>query len=195
MEKIYMLILSFSAALLSVILSVASIVSRKKRKEWHRENVVCLPFYMAVLGCLGSVGLSVPMIACAMDGEWLFLVFVTVVVVCDGLMAAYLNCVVRYDDEGFRAGNLLGISRWYSYGQIKGIREGKDLKIYLPGRRVLIDEIHEGREAFITTLERGYRKATGKRLPSKPRKWDPMNVQWETPGWGLAGGLLWAACF
>ena len=98
-----MLIAASLIASFNVLLGIASFLTRQKRKNWEQENVVYLPFYLAGVGIVCGTILSIPTVACAMDGDWMFAFFGVVVLACDCMMAAYLNCVIRYDDKGFIA--------------------------------------------------------------------------------------------
>lgn len=168
-------------AVLTLLLSAASVVNRSKRKQWDKEQVVHLPFVLAGFGMACGLILSVPAVVCALDRDWLFLLFAVVCLVCDCMMLAYNNCVIRYDAEGFTARNFWGCSFLCGYGEVEGIRSGKDTRVYFKGHWVMIDQISIGDYGFLRALEKGYRKATGKRLPEIRRRLDPMNGHLDYP--------------
>ena len=113
-----MLIAASLIATFNVFLGIASFLVKQKRKNWEQENVVYLPFYLAGVGIVCGTILSIPTVVCAIDGDWMFAFFGVVVLACDCMMAAYLNCVIRYDDKGFIAQNIFGIKRACSYGEV-----------------------------------------------------------------------------
>lgn len=128
-----MLIAASLIAAVNILLGIACLVARQQRKSWGQENVVYLPFYLAGVGIVCGTILSIPTVACAMDGNWMFAFFGLVVLACDCMMAAYLNCVIRYDDEGFIAWNIFGSKRECSYGEVEGIRSGERSPYLLSG--------------------------------------------------------------
>jgi len=173
-----------------VILSLICLITAVRRKKWVGENVVYLPFFMIaiVMACAGV--LSVPTVVCALDGDWMFAFFGVVVLLSICMMTAYLNCVIRYDDEGFVARNFFGIKRACSYGEVDCVRGRRDRKIYFNGYRITVDEISIGADEFMEALYKGYRKAVGRHVSSFKPKWDPMNGHMEHP-WGYF--ILWVA--
>lgn len=195
-----MLIAACLVAAIHIVLSISSLLARPKRKTWIYKKVVYLPFYLAGVGIICGTILSIPTVACAMDMTWGFPFFAGFVLVCDCMMAAYLNCVIWYDDQGFEAKNIFGVRRVCSYAEVEGIRSGRDRRIYFHGRHIMIDEISCGVDEFIEALDKGYKRATGKRMPfskSFRRKWDPMNGHLDYP-WAffilwITTGLIFAA--
>lgn len=175
----------FAAALIIVLLhivfSMVSLRARPKRKNWIQKNVVYLPFYLACVGMVCGTILSIPTVACAADQDWMFAFFGIVVLACDCMMIAYVNCVIWYDDKGFKARNFLGIKRVCSYKEVAGIRSGKDRRVYFKGHCIFIDEISCGGDEFIEALDKGYKRATGKWMPTIQRKRDPMNGHLDHP--------------
>lgn len=176
-----MLIAACLIVAVTVILGVASVVTKNQRKNWMQESVVYLPFYLAGVGIVCGGIMSIPTVVCAMDGDWMFTFFGAVVLACDCMMVAYLNCVIRYDDKGFVARNFFGIRRSCSYAEVEGIRFGKDHRIYFQGHSIMLDEISIGRDEFIEAIDKGYKRATGKWVPSLKLKWDPMNGHLDHP--------------
>lgn len=188
-----MLIAAILIAAVNILFGIASLLARQQRKEWAQENLVYLPFYLAGVGIICGIILSIPTVVCAIDGDWMFAFFGVVVLACDCMMAAYLNCVIRYDDKGFTARNIFGMKRLCRYGEVEGIRSGRDHRIYFQGHSILIDEISCGADEFLDALDKGYKRATGKWVPistSFRRKWDPMNGHLDYP-WVYF--VLWVA--
>lgn len=179
-----MIIAASIVAALTFVLCFVCIVARQRRKDWEKEKIVHLPFFLAAVGMICGGILSVPTVVCAFDGEWMSVFFGVVVLGCDSMMVAYLNCIIRYDDKGFLARNFFGIKRQSGYAEVEGIRLGKDRRIYFQGHSVLVDEISCGGDEFVEAIDKGYKRATGKWVPTSAsfnRKWDPMNGHLEYP--------------
>ena len=176
-----MFLSAFFIVAIHLLLTIACLIAKPRRKHWSREKVVYLPFYLALAGMVCGTVLGIPTVVCAMDHDWMFAFFGGVTLMCDAMMAAYLNCVIRYDDNGFTAGNLLGIRRTCRYEEVEKLRSGRDSRIYFRGHCVLIDGISYGREDFLVAVEKGYRRATGRWVPAHKKKWDPMNGHLEHP--------------
>ena len=183
-----MLVAACLIAALNVFLAIYSLRSRPQRKNWDRKNVVHLPFYLAGVGMACGTILSVPTVVCATDQNWMFAFFGVMVLVCDSMMAAYLNCVIRFDDKGFETRNLFGISRSCSYAEVESIRSGRDIRIYFRGHSVLIHGISYGGDRFLDAVDKGHKKATGQWVPAYQQKWDPMNGHVDYPWFYL---ILW----
>ena len=183
-----MLIVAFLIVAITIFLSISSLIVRPTRKNWPKEKVVYLPFYLACVGMVCGTILSIPTVLCAMDADWMFAFFGITVFACDCMMAAYLNCVIWYDDQGFQASNIIGIKRSCSYAEVEGIRSGKDRRIYFNGHSVLIDEISRGGDEFVEAVDKGHKRATGKWVPAIRVKRDPMNGHLDYP-WAYF--ILW----
>ena len=179
-----MTIAAYIIAAFTAVLSIICIINWAKRKNWEHKKVVRLPFWLAVVGMLCGGILSIPTVVCSLENDWIFLFFGVTVVGCNCMMTAYLNCVIWFDDKGFRARNFFGITRECSYAEVDGIRAGRDRRIYFQGHWIMIDEISLGADDFVEALDKGHRKMTGKWVPessSYKRKWDPMNGHLEYP--------------
>lgn len=190
-----MTIVAYIIAAFTAFLWFACMIARHKRKDWVNKKVVYLPFFIAAVGMICGGIISIPMVLCAQDGNWMSAFFGVVVLGCDSMMAAYLNCVIWYDAEGFLARNFFGIKRECSYAHVEGIRSGKASRIYFQGHSVMIDEISVGGDRLIEAIEKGHKRTTGKWVPASTsfkRKWDPMNGHLDYPWvyfivWGIMG--------
>lgn len=67
-----MLIAACLIVAVTVILGVASVVTKTQRKNRMQESVVYLPFYLAGVGIVFGGILCIPTVVCAMDGDWMF---------------------------------------------------------------------------------------------------------------------------
>lgn len=176
-----MLMAACLIVILHIFLAIRCFLAKAQRRNWDREKVVYLPFYLAAVGLVCGTILSIPTVVCAADRNWGFAFFSVMVLTCDSMMAAYLNCVIRYDEKGFVSKNILGIPRSCTYAEVEGIRPGKDSRIYFRGHVILIDGISRGSDRFLDALDRGHKKATGAWVPVCERKWDPMNGHVDYP--------------
>ena len=176
-----MMIAAYLVVAITAFLSISSIAARQRRKNWMKEDVVYLPFYLACVGIVCGGILSIPAVVCAMDGDWMFAFFEAIVLACNCMMIAYLNCVIRYNDKGFVVRTFFGIRRSCNYAEVEGIRFGRDHRVYFQGHSIMLDEISVGREQFIEAIDKGYKRATGKWVPSIKRKCDPMNGHIDYP--------------
>ena len=70
-----MLIVAYLIVAITIFLSISSLIARPKRKNWPKEKVVYLPFYLACVGMVCGTILSIPTVLCAMDAEWMFAFF------------------------------------------------------------------------------------------------------------------------
>lgn len=193
MENDPYLLIAAGMVVLTVCLFAVCLITNQKRKHFDKNSAVQLPFFMAVIGAVCGGFMCIPMVFSALDQEdpGMSLFFAAFVLLSDSMMIAYKNCLIRYDSEGFLARNFLGIKRQCRYGDVEGVRTGKDNRVFFQGHFVMIDEACYGKYDFLHTLERGYKTQTGKRLPSGisfKRKWDPMNGHVDYP-WFYLG--LW----
>ena len=97
-----MLIVASLIVMLNIFLSVVGLVSRHQRTDWEKKQIVYLPFYLAWIGIVCGTVFCVPTVACAMDGEWMFAFFGATVLVCDCMIAAYINCVASSKGASIR---------------------------------------------------------------------------------------------
>lgn len=180
-----MLILGVATVVLSCLLSSAAIIQWRRRKRMKWDNVVHLPFFLAVIGIIGGNLFAVPTVICGFDGNGGTVAFALFTLGCHCLTVAYLNCIIWYDDEGFVARNFLGIRRQCTYAEVEGMRNGKDYWLYFKGHRILVDEMAHGGRDFIKAVKRGYSASHNGRMlmasHTYGRKIDPMNGNIENP--------------
>lgn len=184
-----MLTMAGMIAVATVFLSIWCVFIRIRRKSL--ERIVHLPFFLAVVGMVCGGILSIPAVVCAMEGDRMAWFFCAAVLGCDSLMIAYRNCVIRYDENGFTARNFLGIRRSCGFGDVEGVRTGRDIRVYFGGHWVQIDESSCGKKEFMKALKKGYIRERKKLLPQAPsfkRRWDPMNGHLDHPWFYF---LLW----
>lgn len=203
-----MCIASALTVLAHILLIVLCFRTRAKRR--CLKKIVHLPFALAAVGMVCGSVMCIPVVVCAISGERTGWFFCLTVLFCDSLMVAYRNCVIRFDDNGFTARNFLGIRRSCGYGNVEGLRTGKDKRLYFQGHSILLDEMSLGTKEFLVTLKRGYSREKGKIFPEDPsfkRRWDPMNGHLDYPWlyfilWivmiaiclGIPGIAIWAVC-
>ncbi len=179
-----MQILAWIFAALTLSLAVLSIYTWNRRRSRENRRCVQLPFVLAFVGMLCGGFFSVMLIFAAREGWGLFLCALAFTLLGDYMMSHYVNGVVLYDNDGFTTRNVWGKQFSCRYADVKGIRIGKDHWIYYGKRKLLVDAISKGGPEFLLTLERSYKKQTGKDLPmdySYGRRRDPMNGHIEYP--------------
>ncbi len=179
-----MLVLAWIFVALTLLLAVLSIYTWNRRRSEKNHRCVQLPFVLAFVGMLCGGFFGVMLIFAAREGWVLFLCTLAFTLLGDYMMGYYVNGVILYDDDGFTTCNIWGKQYNCRYADIRGIRIGKDHWIYYGKRKLLVDAISEGGPEFLLSLERGYKRQTGKDLLmdySYGRRWDPMNGHIEYP--------------
>ena len=180
-----MLILGLATAAVSLLLSGLAIWQNGMRKRMKLDQVVHLPFFLAVIGILCGNIMAIPTVICAINGNGGTIAFALFTIGCHSLTVAYLNCVIWYDEKGFAARNFLGIRRQCTYAEVEGLRTGKDQWLYFRGHRILLDEMAIGSKKFIGMVKKGYSAAHGGRMLMAScnyrRKKDPMNGNIQNP--------------
>ena len=132
-----------------------------RRKE--KPNTVELPRWMLVLG----LGVGVPALVLSVillrRGENVgFAVCMAFAILGGSLAFGAINQRVTYDEDGFTARSVFGISRWYPYDAINGIQgKTRDVKLFVGKRTVRIDEAAVGKDSFIAFAKKQYRQQHG----------------------------------
>ena len=173
-------LLAFSGIAITIFLTVCCFSTRKNRREgWKRS--VQLPFYLTIIGMACS-GILAGLAMAFWQGSLFFIAFAAL---GWSLMLGYLNCYVRYDENGFLHKTLLGVKREYCLGDItamaKGIHESIDrfdIKLYVGKHVIRLDSMCENRANFIAAVT-AYRKKHGMgAIPSvknAKERWDPFH--------------------
>jgi len=185
-----MKIIAYFIIATTAICAIRSIHSFFQRQHWDKEHVVYLPFSLAVIGIVCAGLFCIPTFLLASDGDGLCLFFAAFTLLGDSLMIAQVNCVIFYNDQSFCVRNFFGIRRESGFGSVEGTRGGRDRRIFMQGTSFLLDSDSIGSYEFFLALEKGYRRATGKHLPTIPRRFDPMNGHVDHPWFYF---FLWIA--
>ncbi len=190
------------SALVMTVLTLAlcgiCIAVRARRKKNTTERMVCEPYFIAVLGMFGGLIMCAPAVVTAIEGRPDSYGFLAFPLLGWFLIVIYLNCVVWYDQTGFRCRNFFGVTRRCDYRDVEGIRSGKDVRVFFCGHSYLLDGDCDGLRLFLKTLKKGYQNAHQKPVPESPayrRRFDPMNGNMDNPWfyfWTyLLLGVLW----
>lgn len=165
-------------------------------KNHHRSSVlsecgvVILPKVILYVGVIASSFFIILVVASWMTGDrqWPTAVFALFALLALSLVAAYFNCRVSYDRDGFTVSNILGIKRHWSYLDIECIQYmGKDIRIHVGGRIERIDAMMMGVSGFLARARKVYRtKNNGRAIPNETvgfkNKWDLFNGHILCPG-------------
>ncbi|MBR4308452.1 MAG: hypothetical protein IKT58_02535 [Oscillospiraceae bacterium] len=160
----------------------------KKAKESKKgeEGEVYLSPLIAVLGIVTFIPFAILAILAFCKKEALFICLAACILPSLGLsmIIGYINCRIRYNEEGFAARNFLGIRRRFTYDQITGIRRNShETYLYVGKHRYMIDEIAIGGNDFLSYARDRYRMATGKPVPNiRPSEKDLFRGNIKTPG-------------
>lgn len=95
------------------------------------------------------------------------ILFAVIALLSQVLIAAYVNCRIRYDDDGFDHKDFFGVRHRYRYSDVTGIRTNDhETIIRLGRRRVMVDEIGIGGSAFLFFVQRRYKAENrGREIP------------------------------
>ncbi len=100
-------------------------------------------------------------------------VFLLFFLLSAGMILAFFNCRIFYNDSAFRKTNLLRMGKTYLFTEITGFTKGKGLTVHMGSKKIRIDELSVGLEDFSKTARKAFRKAnngTTVYLPEIPHK-------------------------
>lgn len=175
-------LISKGLMLLTFLLTIWSAILYGKRKR--QTNLVCQPFYVVPVALLAAMVFFAAVREIPEQQPWERLGFAGAMVLMDCMIIAYINCVVRYDDDGFTVRRIFGVRRRVGYGAVDGLRTGRSIRVFFGKRSVLLDENCTGREGFLRQLEKAYRNEYNAPVPRSPayrRRFDPMNGHVDAP--------------
>ena len=174
-----------AAGLLVIFIVLGTLISLRHSGQ-KETGKVFLSKFLFILGAVCSVLLLIPTLITAFAGEalWVTAIFLFLQMLSMSLVIAFVNCRITYDENGFYSRNFLGIRRYYTYGQVKAIKENvHESFIHVGRRKVLIDEYAIGGKAFISAVKKYYRAThNGRKIPAVKRKCDPFNGHIQSPG-------------
>ncbi len=90
----------------------------------------------------------------------------------------YFNCRIFYDDHGFTAKNIFGVTHTFTYQDITAIKENYDESFLYAGKhRILVERHAVGGPEFLIQVKQHYSLLhPGQTLPKAPRsRLDPFN--------------------
>ncbi|MBQ7500059.1 MAG: hypothetical protein IJT91_04105 [Clostridia bacterium] len=152
------------------------------KKERPGAGSVALPKYMLICGLVCGIFFLILSVITLRGHEkaWITIIFGCLSFLGAALVLGYINCVITYDDYSFTSKSFFGVKRTYNYSEVTGIKGGdRDVKIYVGGHVVRVDEIAEGRDEFLTAVRRNY-VPSGKR--GRKKRKDIFNGNVENPG-------------
>lgn len=168
---------------------VTALLTYMRRPKSPKGQTVALPALMAVIGWIDLVFFGGLTVWAYLDGAEIFelSVFVFFALLGGGMVIAYINCRISYDERGFTATNFWGITRSYTYDEITWLKGTRDIKLYVGDRVVRIDELAVGKTEFLCYAEARYMKTHGgrgipTRSPDGKKGFDLFNGNVENPG-------------
>ena len=150
---------------------VTALLTYMRRPKSPKGQTVALPALMAVIGGIALAFFGGLTVWAYVDGAGIFelSVFVFFALLGGGMVMAYINCRISYDERGFTATNFWGITRSYTYDEITWLKGYKDVKLYVGNRVVRVDEIAVGKTEFICYADARYMRTHGGRgIPINP---------------------------
>ena len=163
---------------------VSGIISYIKNHEKPVQGRVTLSPFIAIIGIIDCAFFLIAAFCSLYSGEdtWVSVVFVIFALLGGAIIAAYLNCRIYYNDDGFVAKNFFGIKRRFTYDEVTGIKiNNYEAFLYMGNRKVMVDSLSDGDDWFLIFVEKKYKKLHGgKRLPElkkaadirKHERWD-----------------------
>lgn len=149
--------------------AVSALLGFMRKPKAPKGQTVTLPALMAGIGVIGVVTFAVLAVwSYEEEGLGTALLFLSFVLLSAWLIVAYINCRITYDEHGFTVKNFFGITRGYTYDEITWYKGTRDIKLYVGGRVVRIDEMAVGKTEFLCYAEACYmRTHGGRRLPTE----------------------------
>ncbi len=150
-------------------LILSAILAGVQKQKHTKDGEVHLPIAFLIIGIIASLVCLIPAVLVTFSDEpaWLSAVFMVFSLEGGILILGFINCRIRYDNNGFVYKNLFGVKRSATYDQVTAIKENLHEKyIYMGDRRVMIDKFSVNGTDFINLVEEKYRDLhDGKILP------------------------------
>ncbi|MGN0204545.1 MAG: hypothetical protein ACI4BB_08375 [Coprococcus sp.] len=187
--------------LLVIIIGTIRYIMRE-RKDTELDNEVRLSDYMFWTGVICSLFFIFIWLYNS-DGIFVNAVLCFFIWLGVSLIIAWSNIRIIYDRVGFTVRNFWGISTKFTYGDITSIRQERDTTLYMGKRRIKIERMSDGGDAFLYMVYDQYMKLHENRpIPDAgKRRWDPFDGHVDDPGeivfmyfllfFILAGAIIW----
>ena len=169
---------------LLALLIVYGFITYFRRKRSDNACCVQLSPILLWIGSVACVFFSIPvnLFGPAEEPKFVWHFFEAFLLLNAAMLLAYCNETIRYDDAQFEARDLFGRKRVFRYGEITGLsRRGQDAILHCGRKKIRLDTLAEGTVDFIKQADKAYFRQYQKRIPSLPRKKDPMNGNLDTP--------------
>lgn len=180
-------IFSLGSLFLVILIVTGTLNWLHKKNENFEKGIVKLPKLFQIIGIVCATFFLIIAIILILTSSTIIApcVFLGFAFLSSCLIVGRLNCVIKYDENGFTHKNFWGIRRKYAYEDVTGISGNrKDVKLFAGKRIIRIDEYAVGGNQFTRTVQKKYRIAhDGKPIPNV--KWgrtDIFNGHVENPG-------------
>ena len=172
--------------MLNIVVLFVGIINLLRKPIKADEHTVVLPGSLLIIGTVCCAMFLIPSIIIFMTSgfDMLALIFTAFALLAAGLIVAFINCRITYDENSFTAKNFFGIKRKYSYNDIKAIKgNSKDVKLYVGTHTVHIDELAIGKDEFLLCAKKQYCKHNnGNQILNLKSKCDIFNGNVNNPG-------------
>lgn len=146
-------------------------MKRKEERPAPSEGTVVHSKLVLIVGIIGTLFFGFCAVASFLSEGIGFepVIFIAFTVMCAALIVAYLNQKITYNPDGFVVTGFFGTKRSYSYRDVTEFSDdGKNIKLFIGKRKILLDESFIGRREFLSFLRKQYRKYNNdEALPQK----------------------------
>lgn len=129
-------------------------MAKKKKHSYRKKHIQTRSITISVLApIIGGISLlffGVMTIICAVQKEWGTLTGFGIFDLLGLALILTVNWRIDYNHQGFTYWNYFRVSRSYTYDQITAIHQSKDTIIRIGHKRILIDQMADNGEKFIS---------------------------------------------
>ena len=154
-RRLIMKYLAFLPLLLTIflILRCAAVLSARKKPDWR--SAVYLPNALFWFGLLGNI-FVIPSAVLLWQEDTAHIWFTALCLLGWSLELAYVNCWVRFDEQGFTHHSFFGKTCTFSYMDVTGIRRGDegDIRLYCEKRMIFLDNMSVNLDQFMHRVDR-----------------------------------------
>lgn len=141
------------------------------KDEKTKENIVTLSLIIPIIGIICMSVFLIPAIIMLIKHSSLsvFVGLMSFSLLGASLVIGYINCRIKYNDNGFVAKNFFGIKRKFKYADITGIRINQhETFLYVGKKKINIDEFAVGGREFLKFVNKKYNQIYKENVPIVP---------------------------